>query len=180
MKKENNFIEVSVEKEWIATINLSNKIRLDKWMNPSTIVVNCFPEYSSRLTQTLNHLLSPLNKNSLFEQIDLAIPAPSYTQVWNPLSKAYEGFDTYLKNWINDNVFSCNFLFVTNAVAPKHLNKIKLSMRNKLDNEHFRFCALYVPDDSTFLPDYYEDTYNSNKTLVFEWENILNPLSIIT
>lgn len=176
-KKENNYFRVSVGKEWVDSYNLSNKIKDDKWMNPSTVIVNCLPEYSSRLTQTLNHLLSPINRNNLFEQIDMAVPLPAYSQVWNPITKNYEGFDTYLKSWINENVFSCNFLFVTNAVSPKNFNKIKLSMRSKLDNEHFRFCSLYVPDDSTFLPDYYVQTYNNDKTLVFEWENILNPLT---
>jgi len=168
MNKENNCI--TVEKEWMDTIILSNKIKTDKWMNPSTVIVNCFPEYSSRLTQTLNHLLSPINKNSLFEQIDLAIPAPEYTQVWNPLTRNYEGFDTYLKSWINENVFSCNFLFVTNTISPKNFNKIKLSMRNKLDNEHFRFCSLYVPEDSTFIPDYYKEKWDT--PIYFEWENL--------
>lgn len=160
---------ITIEKEWMDTIDLSYKIKMDKWLNPSTIIVNCFPEYSSRLTQTLNHLLSAVNKNNLFEQIDLGIPAPAYTQVWNPITKSYEGFDTYLKSWINENVFSCNFLFVSNTISSKHFNKIKLSMRSKLDNEHFRFCSLYVQDDSTFLPDYFIEKQTT--PLQFEWEN---------
>ena len=159
---------IQIQKEWKDTLTLADKIIEDEWICPSTVIVNCFPEYSSRLTQTLNHLLRKVNRNNLFEQVDMGIPFPSYTQVWNPINKAYEGFDTYLKNWINENVFSCNFLFVTNHIDSRYFNKIKLSMRNKLDNENFRFCSLYVDEQSTFFPDYY--TEKTNQPIQFEWE----------
>lgn len=170
MKNQEN--NISIEKEWEDTLKLRDKILSDGWIKPNTIIVNCFPEYSSRLTQTLNHTLSTVNKNALFEQVDLAMPFPSYTQVWNPISKSYEGFDTYIKSWIIENMFSCNFLFVSNIVFPKNLTKIKSSVRGKLDDENFRFCSLYMEQDCGFLPDYYMETYAKDLKPTFAWENL--------
>lgn len=178
MKKENKYFEISFEKEHADTFILIDKIRKDNWFNSSTILVNCSPDYSSRLTQTINHALSNQNKHELFEQMDLCMPYPNCNQVWNAVTKCYENFDTYLKNWINDNIYPCNFLFIdSGTLRGKNFNKLKLSLRTKLENENFRFASLYVQDDSIITPDYYVEKFNKQQQggLLFEWENPLNP-----
>ena len=168
-------ILISNDKEHIDTMLLIEKIKNDDWFNPHTILVNCMPEYSSRLTQSINHNLSLLNKNELLEVMDLSMPFPSFSQVWNPLTKSYENFDTYLKNWINEYVYPTNFLFICSKPDNgRILNKIRLSLRMKLENESFRFATLYLPDNSSLIPDYTQEIYPSDKKLIFPWENPLN------
>jgi len=177
-KKENKFFKVSLEKEYNDTLTLMQKIMEDDWFTPSTILVNCSPDYSSRLTQALNHGLSILNRHELFEQMDLQMPYPNSNQVWNPITKSYETFDTYLKSWINENVYPCNFLFVdSGTLRGKNFNKLKLSLRSRLENENFRFASLYLQDDSILIPDYYVEKFNKQTQggLLFQWENPLNP-----
>lgn len=175
---QSKYFKIDGIKEQLDTQYLIDQIKSDKWFTRSSIIVNCFPEYSSRLTQSLNHGLSSMNKHELFEQIDLQMPYPSYNQVWNNTTKNYETYDTYLKNWINDNIYPCNFLFVNaGTLSGKNFNKLKLSLRSKLENENFRFASLYVEDTSIIIPDYYVHQFNREKDggLLFEWENPLNP-----
>ena len=172
-KKENNII--SLQQEHDDTAILVEKIVKDEWFSPSTILVNCLPEYSARLTQSICHQLSVYNRHELLEIIDLAMPLPDCNQVWNPLSKSYESFDTYLKNWINENVYPCNFLFICAKVdTGKALNKLRLSLKLKLENEHFRFASLYVPSDSVLIPDFHIQQYDQAMRLLHVWENPQN------
>lgn len=176
--KEGKYFSISIEKEYRDTRTLITKIREDGWFNSSTIIVNCSPDYSSRLTMTVNHGLSNMNRNELFEQMDLQMPYPNTNQVWNPITKSYESYDSYLKNWINENVYPCNFLFIdSGTLRGKNFNKLKLSIRHKLENENFRFASLYVQDDAILIPDYYVEKFNKEEQggLLFEWENPLNP-----
>lgn len=176
--KENKYFRVSIEKEFNDTQKLIKLIKEDEWFKPSTILVNCSPDYSSRLTQSINHGLSFTNRNELLEQMDLAMPYPNSSQVWNPSTKSYDIYDTYLKNWINENVYPCNFLFIDSGVLRgRNFNKLKLSLRNKLENENFRFASLYVQDDSILIPDFFIEKFNKQEHggLLFDWENPLNP-----
>lgn len=174
----NKYFKVSLEKENADTDKLISKIKEDGWFDKSTILVNCSPDYSSRLTQTVNHHLSHINKNELFEVIDLQMPYPNSNQIWNPVTKSYEGFDTYLKNWVNENIFPCKFLFIdSGTLRGRNFNKVKLSVRPKLDNEYFRFASLYVQSSSIFKPDYYVEEFDRDTQggLLFQWENMDNP-----
>ncbi len=172
------YFRVSLQKEEVDTDKLIQIIKEDGWFDRSTIIVNCSPEYSSRLSQTLNHRLSHMNKNELFEVIDLPMPLPNSNQVWNPITKTFDIFDPYLKKWCQDNVFSNKFLFVSvGTLRGKNFNKVKLSVRPHLDNEMFRFASLYVQDDSILVPDYYVEKFNKKEQggLLFQWENMDNP-----
>lgn len=166
---------IGIDVEQADTKLLVSKITSDEWFKPSTILVNCMPDYSSRLTQGINHSLSSYNKNELLEVIDLPMPFPSYSQVWNPVTKSYENFETYLKNWINDNLYPCNFLFICSKVHDgKILNKVRLSVSHKLENECFRFASLYVRTTTFLTPDFYIKQYPDDVNLLHHWENPLN------
>lgn len=175
---KNKFFFVSLDKERADSLELTKKIREGGWFNSSTILVNCSPDYSSYLTQMINHSLSDINKNELFEQMDLQMSYPNCNQVWNPITKSYDNFDTYLKNWVNQNVYPCNFLFIdSGTLRGKNFTKLRLSLRNRLEEGCFRFASLYVQDNSIFIPDYYIQLFNKERDggLLFEWENPLNP-----
>lgn len=172
------YFKISLQKEEIDTEKLVQVIKEDKWIDSTTILVNCSPDYSSRLTQTVNHRLSHLNKNELFEVIDLQMPYPNSNQIWNPVTKSYDVFDSYLKRWCQDNLFLNKFIFIdSGTLRGKNFNKVKLSVRPHLENENFRFASLYVQDDSVFVPDYYVEKFNKSTQggLLFQWENMDNP-----
>lgn len=174
----NKYFRVSLGKEDEDTRALVKAIREDGWFDSSTIIVNCSPEYSSRLSQALNHRLSSMNKNELLEVIDLPMPYPNSSQVWNPVTKSYDGYDPYLKKWCQDNLYQCKFLFVSvGTLRGKNFNKIKLSVRPHLDNEYFRFASLYLQTGSILKPDYYVEEFDKEVQggLLFEWENEKNP-----
>lgn len=168
---------VPLDKEERDTESLIQSIVEDGWVDNSTVVVNCFPEYSGRLTHMVNHRLSYLNKNELFEVIELAMPYPNSTQVWNSKTMSYDGYDTYLKNWGRDNIFAAKYLFICNVpLSVRNTNKIRLMVRSHLDNERFRFASLYTEKDIPVLPDYYVETYELEKQgrTLFQWENMDN------
>ena len=174
----NKYFRISLEKEHKDSLLLVDKIKADGWLTPSTIIVNCSPDYSSRLTQLINHALSTMNKHDLFEQLDLQMPYPNTNQVWNNATKNYESFDTYLKWWVNENVYTTNYLFIdSGTLRGKNFTKLKLSIKSTLEYENFRFASLYLQDNSIFTPDYFIEKFNREKDggLLFEWENPLNP-----
>ena len=172
----NNYHIISSTKEDVDTTALIEQIKSDEWINGDTIIVNCFPQYSSRLCQTINHKLSHLNKNELFEVINLEMPYPNTNQVWNGTNQAYENYDTYLKNWVTSNIFYNNFLFVaSDMVNIRNFNKIRLEVRRVLQRENHRFASLYCLENTSIHPDYFAEMISEPKRIVFQWENANNP-----
>ena len=74
---------ISIERELSDSLYLIEQIKQDGWITPDTILINCVPEYSSRLVQLLNHKLSHLNNDSLFEVVNLLLPPSNGNQVWD-------------------------------------------------------------------------------------------------
>lgn len=175
---ENNYFYVSSEKEKEDTSKLINKLLDDDWVSGEIIIVNCSPDYSSILVQRVNHRLSSINKHELFEVVDLQMPYPNTNQIWNPHTKEYENFDSYLKKWVTDNVYKSKFLFIdSGTLRGKNFTKVRLSLKQYSNIMDCRFASLYVQDTSIFIPDYYVEKFNKEKDggLLFEWENFKNP-----
>lgn len=81
---------ILMQKE-IEDINrLITQIKDSKWVDSNTLFVNCFPEYSSILTQLTNHRLSYINNHELFEVINLGMPYTRMSQVWDPEDRNYK------------------------------------------------------------------------------------------
>ena len=172
----NNFFFISSAKEQADSQKLVDIIKDDGWISRDTIIVNCFPNYSSRLVQYVNHKLSHLNKNELFEVINLEIPYPNTNQVWNGECKCIENYDSYLRNWVMDKIFTNKFLFVSSDMMEmRNFNKIKLSVKQLLGYENFRFATLYSEESS--VVDYCTERLNGEEQgrILFEWENSDNP-----
>lgn len=167
---KNKYQMVTFDKETIDTGQLIQRIRNSGWVTPEMTIVNCFPEYSSRVSQVINHRLSHLNKNDLFEVIDLAMPYPNMAQVWNVCDRKYQGFYNYLTDWVRTNVFSTNrYLFVS---AAENLSVIRTFLKVKLEPDDYRFATLYIKEEDP-EPDFWIE--KTKKEVLFEWENVDNP-----
>lgn len=161
---------VSYLKETVDIVSLLEKIKESNWVKPDMVIVNCFPEYSSRVCQIVNHKLSYLNSNELFEQIDLFMPYPNMTQVWNPCDRKYQGFYNYMTDWVRMNMLSTNtYLFLS---AGENLVALRSFLKIKLEPDSYRLGSVYVKEGGN-LPDFWVEKYN--KVPLFEWQNTDNP-----
>lgn len=171
MKNLNNgYFFIGQNKESFDTQRVVELIKQDNWVNSNTIFVNCAPEYSSILTQTINHKLSYLFNNELFEVLPLEMPYPIMNQIWNSETRAYDKNDYYVKTWLNKHIYSgYRYLFIN---AGKHsFDKFKLSLQN-ID---YKLCSLYTQEEN-LVPDYYAEQYNKLQgKLLYHWENSNNP-----
>lgn len=170
---------ISPEKEQADTLKLVEMIKKEGWIDGYTIIVNCSPDYSSRLSMEINHRLSHLNSNELYEMVPLEMPYPNTTQIYNVRTKEFELFDSYLNTWIKNEVSSSyKYLFIDGGtIRGKNFNKVKLCIRKELDPDNYRFASLYMENKSIFKPDYIIETFNQETQggLLFHWENIDNP-----
>jgi hypothetical protein len=144
------------------------------FMEEDILLVNCSPEYSSRLTQLINHKSSFKNNNELYEQVNLDIPTKNKSQVYSFDDKEYQTFDRYLYNWANKYYQKDQkYLFITNTIfTGKKINKIRLTMKSKgVDHHNMMFISLYLHEDSILKPDLYSVKFNDSSIPVFFWEN---------
>lgn len=179
MESQNKYFFVSSHKENLDILSLIQKIKEDRWMNKETILVNCSPDYSSHLTQMINHKLSHLNNNELYEVINMEMPFPTFSQIWDPVKKDVQNFDSYLKEWVAIHIRSeFNYLFIDGGVLRgKNFNKVHLSIRQLIEPSKYKFASVYVEKSSIFKPDYYIQEFDqpTQGGLLYEWENADNP-----
>jgi hypothetical protein len=167
-----NFIEQ--EREISNSNYLINELIMSGWLEKDVVLVNCGPQYSSRLTQLINHKTSYLNGNELFEQISLELPGKGMNQVLCYDFREYISFDRYLAEWIAKHVTkTAKFLFITNTIfSGRKLNKVKMLMKAKIENlDNMKFLSLYTMEGSIVKPDYTHRTFNKDNKPVFFWEN---------
>lgn len=173
--EENKYYFRTYEQEWNDYLELINKIKEDNWVEPNTVIINCSPDYSSILCQMLNHKLSHINHDELFEQLALVTPYPVMSQVWNNEEEEYIQFRRYLITWAAKNIVpSYKYLFVTSAILTgKNFKQIKEVLKSKLEPNDYRFASCYMSNNSDFKPDYYVHKYDGK--LLLPWQNSNNP-----
>lgn len=168
---KNKLFHISYEKERLDTLKLVDIIKNDNWIDESTIIVICSPEYSSFTGQLINHKLSFLNKNELFEMLYLEIPYPITPQVWNRETSEIQSFDRYLIDWMYKYTTSAfKYLFVDSCTMNHSLGKLRHLLRNKVD---FKIASVYSEEKVANISDYCVEVYNEEDKgqLIFEWEN---------
>lgn len=170
METKDKYYRISYRDEEIITDRLIDQIISSDWVRAETILVNCFPEYSSRLTYTLAHKLSFLNGNEPFEVMDLKMPYQTMVQVWD--GQNYTMYPKYLLQRTWDFKTNERYLFI-GADAYEAFLKLKVLMRTRFDKENYRIATLFKPKDSNFLPDHFAQEYEGK--LLFQWENMDNP-----
>lgn len=177
--QQSKYFFISGEKEIWDSKSLTSKIGDDKWVNRDTILVNCSPDYSSSLTQMINHRLSVFNDNELFEVINMEMPFPTFSQIWNPVKKEAQNFDSYLREWITLHLRSeFKYLFIDSGVLRgKNFNKVHLSIRQLIEPSNYRFASVYKEKSSIFTPDYFVQEFDqaTQGGLLYWWENVNNP-----
>ena len=174
---KNKYKFITFEKETEDSRILSSKVKESEWIKPETILVNCFPEYSSSLCQRLNHSLSNLNKNELFEVINLPMPYPNMVQVWDTDEKNYKMFIKYLADWVRRFItLSDSFLFISTDSATSNLARVNAMIRCKIDSENYRFATLYKEKNNILTPNFWVEEYDETQgNIAFQWENLNNP-----
>ena len=173
-KKMSKPLLVSYEKELVDSLSLVSLIKDSGWVGSNMVIVNCFPEYSSRIAQLVNHKLSFLNKNELFEISELRMGYPNKPQVWDSNEMRYKGYIRYLMDWIPRNILPDEkYLFVSSDASCSHFSKLKTILKTKLEPENYRFASLYTQKDSIFTPDFFVQEYEERP--IFQWENTNNP-----
>lgn len=177
--EKSKYYHITYTKEISDTFKLIEKIKEENWVDSATVIVNCMPDYSSIPCQIINHKLSYLNQNELFEQISLELPYPVMSQVWDRQAFKYEQFDRYLLEWVSGNIgYYYKYLFITsNITTGKSLFNIGSILRSKIGRENYRFGTLYLDKDAKYKPDYYAEEFSANEkgNILFEWENSQNP-----
>lgn len=167
---------ISYEKERIDTLKLADTIKKDAWIDSSTIIVTCSPDYSSYTSMIINHSLSYLNKNELFENIFMEMPYPIMSQVWDRETAEYKLFDVYLNDWVKKYINSSfKYLLIDSAtIRGKNFSKVKHAIRDKAE---YKLASLYIEKQSIITPDYFVERYDENEKgeLIFSWENSDNP-----
>jgi len=179
MKKSDSYFCVTYEKENKDSFELIQKITDNGWVTGDTIMVNCSPDYSSRLTQVINHQLSHLNNNELFEVIDMEMPYPTMSQVWDREDRDYKLYIKYLSLWIQKHLKKDNqYLFIDSATCRgSNFARLKSMLNGRVSGDNYRFASLYLQSDSIFTPDYYVEKFDKlvQGGILFEWENVNNP-----
>jgi len=176
---ENKYYYISYEKEKVDSIKLIKKIVESGWVDSNMVIINCSPDYSSRLSQLVNHKISYLNDNELFEVIDLPMPYPIMSQIWDSIERKYVMFENYLYDWVRKYIQpDTKYLFIdSGTLRGKNFTKVYQGVKDRIGRDDFKFASLYLQSDSIFTPDYYVETFNKaiHGGLLFEWENVNNP-----
>lgn len=174
---ETKYFFINYEKETADIRKLGDLIEESGWINNRTILVNCDPDYSSRTTQLLNHKLSHLNGNELFECIPLNIPYPNMAQVWDPDEKNYKLYIRYLMDWKKKNIDpTSQYLFISSDIANNsNFSRLKSMMRGEVIAD-YRIATPYLEYNSPIHPEYFIEMFNKELQgeLLFQWENADN------
>lgn len=171
----NKYYYIPIEKEIIDSYSLATMIGKDEWVDSNTVIVNCSPDYSSIVCQTVNHRLSSNNKHELYEQLCLEMPFPTMSQIWNKETRQYELYHKYLHEWISRLDKTCKYLFIDSAtLRGKNFSLLRTNAINKID---YKLASLYLEESSIITPDYYVEKFSAKEKggIIFEWENPLNP-----
>ncbi len=163
---------ISYSTEIVLSIRLITKIVESGFVDANTVLINCQPEFSSSLSQRVNHKMSYLNGDKLMEQYSLEIPLKNVKQVWNEKIEEYENFDLYLQQWVKKLDKSRKYLFITNVIHSSAYNKLMSLLKNTFEEGGFRLGCLFLSSESGLSPDFYVEKVNGR--VLFEWENYNN------
>jgi len=160
-------------KEYLDTLKLIEKINNDIWVDSSTVIVCCSPEYSSILSQIINHKLSHRNNNVPFDMDFLEMPYPGQ-QLYSE-EDYIEDLETFGRKYVNADR---KLLFIDSGVLRgRNFNILDNVMEEYLKPKQRKFACLYKQGNSVFEPDYYVEEFSFDKQggLTFWWENNDNP-----
>lgn len=158
---------VTYQQEIQDYLQLIAEIVNDPWVDSSLTLVNCNPEYSSYLSQILNHKISFINSNTLFEELQLKFPPKDMVQVWD--EGEFKPFDKYIEYWFSVLDPDYKYLFVFSVFPEeRHFKKFKGCVKSRLDTHQYKVACTYIPSQYSNLVDYKVKEINP----IFEWQNM--------
>ena len=160
-------------KEYFDTLKLIEKIDKDNWVDSSTVIVVCSPEYSSMLSQIINHKLSHYNNHVPFDMDFLEMPYPGQ-QLYSE-EQYVDDLEVFGRKYVNTHR---KLLFIDSGVLRgKNFTILDNVMEEFIGPNERKYVSLYKQSDSIFEPDYYVEEFNFAEQggLTFWWENNENP-----
>ncbi|MFO0735070.1 MAG: hypothetical protein U0270_04290 [Labilithrix sp.] len=178
---------VSPEKEHADTTALSKQISESEWFvqknrergrrarDGSLVIVNCSPDYSSKVSMVLSHALSPQNNDIPLPLYHLQMPYPNSTAADLKECKA-SSFELFMKlSLLNEP----KIIFVDAGVLRGvNFTVLRADAVRAFPEKDVAFACLYVQRNSVFKPDFFveEFDFETQGGLMFHWENPKNPL----
>lgn len=160
-------------REYFDTLKLIEKIDKDNWVDSSTVIVCCSPEYSSILAQIINHKLSHRNNNVPFDMDFLEMPYPGQ-QLYDD-DQYVDDAEAFGRKYVNTHR---KLLFIDSGVLRgRNFTTLDNVMEEFVGPNERKYACLYKQSDSIFEPDYYVEEFNFSEQggLTFWWENNDNP-----
>jgi hypothetical protein len=160
-------------KEYLDTLKLIDKINSDQWVDKSTVLVVCSPEYSSMLAQIINHKLSYRNAHVPFDMEFLEMPYPGQ-QLYSE-DRYISDLEAFGHKHINTKT---KLLFIDSGVLRgRNFTILDNIMEEFLAPGQRKYACLYKQEDSKFEPDYYVEEFSffDDGGLTFWWEDNNNP-----
>ena len=160
-------------REYFDTLKLIEKIDKDNWVDSSTVIVVCSPEYSSMLAQIINHKLSHHNNNVPFDMDFLEMPYPGQ-QLYDD-DQYVDDAEAFGRKYVNTHR---KLLFIDSGVLRgRNFTTLDNVMEEFVGPNERKYACLYKQSDSIFEPDYYVEEFDFNLQggLTFWWENNENP-----
>lgn len=160
-------------KEYLDTLKLVEIIDNSGWVDRNTVIVVCSPEYSSIISQIINHKLSYRNKHVPFDMDFLEMPYPGqelYTD-----DQYIDDLEEFGKKYVN---LKKKLLFIDSGVLRgRNFTTLDNVMEEFLGPNDRKYVCLYKQSDSIFEPDYYVEEFNKEEQggLTFWWEDNDNP-----
>lgn len=152
-------MKITYDKEIKDTLHLASIIREDGWVDDSTIIVCCNPDFSSITSQIITHQLGG-NEMRLLE-----MPLPTMSQILDRQEGTYQQYDRYVIDWVNRMESDYQYLFLSSSTHEPSFTKLRNVLRTR--SYPYRFAAVYR---DSFQPDYFvEQIY---KQPFFEWQLI--------
>jgi len=160
-------------KEYFDILKLVKIINTEGWVDEKTVIVVCSPEYSSGLSQIVNHKLSHNNNRVPFDMDFLEMPYPGQELY---LEEQYmDDLEDFGHKYVNTDK---KLLFIDSGVLRgRNFTILDNIMEEYLTPNQRKYACLYKQSNSIFEPDYYVETFNFEKDggLTFWWEDNTNP-----
>lgn len=168
-----NQFYIKPTKEYFDILKLIEKIDGEDWVDTSTVIVVCSPEYSSGLSQILNHKLSYRNNHIPFDMDFLEMPYPGQQEYSE--DQFIDDAEELGKKYVNTHH---KLLFIDSGVLRgRNFTILDNIMEEYIGPSDRKYACLYKQSGSVFEPNYYVQEFNfeNDGGLTFWWEDQNNP-----
>ena len=154
-----NQFYITPQKEYRDIHNLIVIIEKSNWVDSNTVIVACSPEYSSGMSQIINHKLSHFNNYVPFDMDFLEMPYPGQELYSN--EQYVDDLEDFGRKYVNTDK---KLLFIDSGVLRgKNFTTLDNVMEEYLKPYQKKYATLYKQSNSIFEPDYLVQEFDFNK-----------------